>query len=118
MTTLYGISNCDTVKRARRTLDDHGIAYRFHDFRKDGLDAERVAAWLVQIGPDTLINRRGTTWRALPEADKALTAPDALVGLLCAQPALIKRPLFEHRGEIRVGFARSDEDAILRWLAS
>jgi arsenate reductase len=67
---LYGIPNCSTVKKARTWLEEHGVAYRFHDFRKDGIEREVLAAWLQQIPLDTLLNRRGTTWRALPEASR------------------------------------------------
>ncbi len=107
-TVLYGIPNCDTVKKAHRWLDAHGIDYRFHDFRKDGLDATRVKRWLAAVGEDKLINRRSTTWRQLPAAvreglDKTSAAP-----LLLEHPTLIKRPVLEHADAIHVGFSPQD----------
>ena len=105
MTVLYGIKNCDTVKKARRWLDGHGIAYRFHDFRADGIDNQRLARWTKLLGWETLLNRRGTTWRSLSEAQRSKfsDAPSAVSAML-AHPALIKRPVLEINGKIHVGF--------------
>ncbi len=102
--TMYGIKNCDTVKKARRWLEENGIGYRFHDFRQDGLDSKQANAWLRELGSDQLVNRRGTTWRNLPDAEKGrLNA-----ALLVQYPALIKRPLLD-TGKIRhLGFSPSD----------
>ncbi len=116
MTTLYGISNCDTVKRARRCLEDAGLAYRFHDFRRDGLDPALARQWLEYFGAQRLINRRGTTWRALSPTEQSLDDLESLTALLLRSPSLIKRPVIEHLGQWRIGFARQEQAEILRWL--
>jgi len=114
MTVLYGIKNCDAVKKARRWLDERGIAYRFHDFRADGLDEKHLARWTKQLGWENLLNRRGTAWRALPEAerDKVVDAGSAVAAML-ARPALIKRPVLESTGALRVGYTNGDYDVLL-----
>jgi Spx/MgsR family transcriptional regulator len=96
MTTLYGIPNCDTVKRARAWLDEHGVAYRFHDFKKDGVPQAELDRWLESPGWEALVNRRGTTWRRLDEAarEAVVDAPSARTVLL-ANPSLIKRPVVQ-----------------------
>lgn len=109
MTTLYGIPNCDTVKKARTWLTAQGHDFRFHDFRKDGLDAAPVARWHAAVG-DKLINRKGTTWRGL-DAAAQLSAGDAAgaQALAVAYPALIKRPVVEWPdGSVTVGFDATD----------
>lgn len=102
---LYGIPNCDQVRKARAWLEDHDVPFVFHDFKKHGLPAELAQDWLQQLGVDTLINRKGTTWRALPDARKALVdkAPSALT-LILEQPSLIKRPVLVWRAQVSVGF--------------
>lgn len=117
MTTLYGISNCDTVKRARRRLQEAGIDHRFHDFRKDGLDAATLRRWLDQLGQDRLINRRGTTWRKLSAEQQRIADDEQALALLLDQPSLIKRPVIEHGTEVRVGFAVADEAELLAWIS-
>jgi len=107
MTTVYGISNCDTVRKARKWLEAQGIAFQFHDFRKDGLDAARVNRWCDALGIDRVLNKRGTTWRQLPEAQRALDEA-GLRALLVEHPTLIKRPVLEHEGSVRVGFKAAD----------
>jgi arsenate reductase len=96
MTTLFGIQNCDTVKRARAWLDEHGVAYRFHDFKKEGVPEAQLDQWLRARGWEALVNRRGTTWRRLDEATRAsvVDAPSARTALL-ANPSLIKRPVVD-----------------------
>ena len=107
MVTLYGIPNCDTVRKARRWLDQQGIAYRFHDFRRDGLDEARLRAWVVELGWETLLNRSGTTWRSAPDAVKAgLTAETAIAFMLQA-PAAIKRPVLDIGEQRVVGFSEA-----------
>lgn len=102
--TLYGIPNCDTVKKARTWLTERGIEHRFHDFRKDGLEQEQLESWMAELGRDVLINRRGTTWRKLSEADKDVENDADAVALLLANPAMIKRPVID-LGDVRlVGF--------------
>jgi arsenate reductase (glutaredoxin) len=112
---VYGIPNCDTVKKARVWLAEHGHDYRFHDFKKDGLTAGRLEGWLAQVPLDTLLNRRGTTWRALDEAQKAAAdAPAGAIALMVEKPSLIKRPVLEVDGRVRaVGFAAADYAARL-----
>lgn len=112
MTTLYGIKNCDTVKKARKWLDAAGIDYRFHDFRADGLDREKLNAWIEAVGWEHLVNRRSTTWRQLPEAVKENINEKNVLDLLIEQPTLIKRPVLEKGGEIRVGFKEADYQAL------
>ncbi|WJW76557.1 ArsC family reductase [Thiohalobacter sp. IOR34] len=107
MTTLYGISNCDSVRKARRWLEDQGIAHRFHDLRRDGLDEERLRGWASQVGWETLLNRRSSSWRQLPAADREHLDGDHALALMLAQPTLIKRPVIEHDGRIEVGFSES-----------
>jgi arsenate reductase len=104
MITLYGIPNCDTMKKARTWLDQAGIAYRFHDYKKEGIDHARLKAWVDAHGWEVVLNRAGTTFRALPDADKAgLTAAKA-IRLMAAQPSLIKRPVLDIGGQTLVGF--------------
>lgn len=106
--TLYGIPNCDTVRKARRYLDEAAIEYRFHDFRKDGLDGETVSAWLQQIPLDTLINKRGTTWRVLPDDEKAALSTASVQALAVAHPAIVKRPVVDWGETLTVGFDAAD----------
>lgn len=115
MLVLYGIKNCDTVKKARRWLDEHGVAYRFHDFRADGLDQARLARWVKQLGRETVLNRRGTSWRALSEAQRANIVDDArAIAAMLTQPTLIKRPVLEYLGGVQVGFAAMEYAALLK----
>jgi Spx/MgsR family transcriptional regulator len=104
---MFGIPNCDTVKKARGWLDAHGIGYAFHDYKKAGANAAQVARWVELAGLDTVLNRAGTTFRKLSDADKA--GIDALKGvaLMVAQPSLIKRPIFEYPGGLLVGFSEA-----------
>ncbi|GAA0792706.1 ArsC family reductase [Marinobacterium sediminicola] len=105
MTIIYGISNCDTVRKARKWLEAEAVAFDFHDFRKQGLSAEQVDRWCAAVGLDTLLNKRGTTWRQLPDEVKANTDEAALKALLVEQPTLIKRPVLElDDGRIEIGF--------------
>ena len=103
--TLYGIPNCDQVKKARAWLDARGVAYTFHDFKKQGLEKSLAQGWLSQLGADTLINRKGTTWRALDDAQKAkANAPAGALALVTTQPSLVKRPVLDAGGSLSVGF--------------
>lgn len=101
---LYGIPNCDTVRKARVWLTGHGIDHDFHDYRKAGVDRGRLAAWVSEHGWQTVLNRAGTTFRALPEADKADLDADMAVALMLAQPSMIKRPVLDLGGRTLVGF--------------
>lgn len=102
--SLYGIPNCDTVKKARTWLDQNGVAYAFHDYKKQGVDEGRLRAWIAAHGWETVLNRKGTTFRALPDADKADLNDDKAVALMRAQPSMIKRPILEPGGRSLVGF--------------
>lgn len=94
MITLYGIKNCDTIKKARRWLDEHNVEYRFHDYRLDGLSAELLATFINELGWEALLNTRGTTWRKLDESVRAaITERDSAAALMLEMPAIIKRPL-------------------------
>ncbi|GAB0154263.1 ArsC family reductase [Marinobacterium sp. BA1] len=113
MTTLYGISNCDTVRKARKWLEARGVAFEFHDFRKQGLGADKVAHWGDAAGLDKVLNKRGTTWRQLPDEVKATTDAAALQALMVEQPTLIKRPVLElDDGRVEVGFKDTDYAAL------
>ncbi len=104
MITLYGIPNCDTVKKARTWLEGKGISYTFHDYKKSGADADKLAAWCDAKGWETVLNRAGTTFKKLPDSGKAdLTQTKALT-LMLSQPSMIKRPVLEHNGGVEVGF--------------
>ena len=102
--TLYGIKNCDTVKKARNWLQESGIDYRFHDFREDGIERSDVAAWIDELGWETIVNRRSTTWKQLDaETRDAMDATSALEAVL-EHPTLVKRPLIDTGTERAVGF--------------
>ena len=92
---LYGIKNCDTVKKARAWLDAHKIAYAFHDYKSAGIDADRLRGWCDELGWESVINRAGTTFRKLPDADKAGLDQDKAIALMMAQPSMIKRPMLD-----------------------
>jgi arsenate reductase len=106
MTTLYGIANCDQVKKARIWLDAHAIAYSFHDFKKSGVSPDLINTWLNDIAWDVLVNRKGTTWRALSEERKAtvVDAPSA-TELMLESPSIIKRPVLSTGTHTHVGFS-------------
>ncbi len=102
--TIYGIKNCDTMKKARAWLDTHRVAYRFHDYKAEGIDRKRLEGWAKNVGWETLLNRAGTTFRKLPEKDKqGLTAAKA-IALMLDQPSMIKRPVLDLGGKLVVGF--------------
>ncbi len=103
--TIYGIPNCDQVKKARSWLEAHQLEYAFHDFKKQGLSAAMARSWIDAAGIDRVINRRGTTWRALDEARKALVdKPSGAVTLVTENPSLVKRPVLECHGSLTIGF--------------
>ncbi len=114
MTTLYGISNCDTVKKARNWLDEAGVTFTFHDFRKDGLTSQQVEGWIKSLGWETLVNKRSTTWKGLSEEAKASLNDESVIALIVEQPTLVKRPLLEHNDHIGVGFKSADYQAVFR----
>ena len=102
--TIYGIKNCDTMKKARAWLDKHGVAYDFHDYKKQGIERARLADWVRQAGWETLLNRSGTTFRKLPDADRQNLDATRAIELMLAQPSMIKRPVLEAKGRLLVGF--------------
>jgi arsenate reductase len=110
---LYGIPNCDTVKKARKWLDTKGIEYAFHDYKKEGADLAKLAAWIDAHGVDVVLNRRGTTFRKLPDAEKADIDAAKAVILLEQHPSMIKRPVVEHSGGILVGFKKGEWESAL-----
>lgn len=113
--TLYGIPNCDTVKKARSWLEQHGIAYTFHDFKKAGLDQGIVNAWLAHLEWDALINRKGTTWRALSDERKAAVADaNSAIALMLESPSVIKRPVLVYDNSTYVGFSGETYQRILK----
>jgi arsenate reductase len=102
--TIYGIKNCDTMKKARSWLDEHGVAYAFHDYKTAGIDPARLSGWAGKVGWETLLNRAGTTFRKLPDSDRdGITEKKAIV-LMQSQPSMIKRPVLEIGGVLLVGF--------------
>ena len=102
--TLYGIPNCDTVKKARVWLDQHGLAHTFHDYKKAGIDRARLQQWVAEHGWETVLNRAGTTFRALPAEAKADLDAEKAIDLMLAQPSMIKRPVLDLGGRTLVGF--------------
>jgi len=103
--TLYGIRNCDTVKKARKWLEAHEVNYTFHDFRDDGLDPRTLSKWTAQLGWEALLNRRSTSWRQLEEADRTGLDATKAQALMLRQPTLIKRPVLEGQDQVLVGFS-------------
>ena len=114
MITVYGIKNCDTCRKALKWLDTVKIAHKFHDIRTDGLEEETLAAWVNEIGWEALLNRRGTTWRKLPEADRERLTAASASALMLKYPTLIKRPVFDAGGTYLVGFSKAEQDALKR----
>ena len=104
MTTLYGIKNCDTVKKARNWLESRNIDYRFHDFRADGLDLEQIENWIEELGWEVLVNRRSTSWKSLSQEQRETMDKAAAIAAILATPTLIKRPLLDTGSERHVGF--------------
>ncbi len=105
MVTVYGIPNCDTMKKARKWLDGHGIEYEFHDYKKRGIDEDRLRAWVAELGWDALLNRRGMMWRKLPEKVRASMDEASAIRVMGERPSIIRRPVLD-TGETReVGFS-------------
>jgi len=102
--TIYGIKNCDTMKKARTWLDARGVAYHFHDYKIAGIERGVLEAWAREIGWETLLNRAGTTFRALPDAEKEGLGEKKAIGLMLARPSMIKRPVLDVGGRLLVGF--------------
>ncbi|OED42391.1 hypothetical protein AB833_07040 [Chromatiales bacterium (ex Bugula neritina AB1)] len=117
-TTLYGIKNCDTIKKARRYLDAIGVEYIFHDYRVDGVDAGLVGKWVKQHGWETVLNKRGTTWRKLDDSIKEATTEKNAAELLCEYPAMIKRPILVRGDDVTIGFSEKTYASIFDQLSA
>jgi len=102
--TIYGIKNCDTMKKARAWLDKSGVAYAFHDYKTAGIARDRLKQWSDELGWEVLLNRSGTTFRKLPEADREGLDETKALALMLAQPSMIKRPVLDLGGKLVVGF--------------
>lgn len=111
MTTLYGIPNCDTVRKARARLDAAGRAYAFHNYKQAGVDPLRLDAWIARVGWEALLNRAGTTFRNLPEADRNVIDADKARTWMMSYPSMIRRPVVEHGDALLVGFKPVEWDA-------
>ncbi len=101
---MYGIPNCDTIKKARVWLEGHGVGYVFHDYRAQGLEADRLAAWIEELGWEVLLNKSSATFRALPEADRQGLDAEKAKALMLANPTMIKRPVLDLGNRLLVGF--------------
>jgi Spx/MgsR family transcriptional regulator len=112
MITIFGIKNCDTIKKALKWFAERGADYQFHDFRKDGLERALLEGWVQELGVEVLLNKRGTTWRKLPEEQKENLSEKQVIDLLLAYPAMIKRPVFDFGHMRRVGFSKTDQEEI------
>jgi arsenate reductase len=111
--TIYGIKNCDTMKKARAWLDARGVPHVFHDYKVEGIDRARLETWAGSVGWETLLNRAGTTFRKLPDADKAGLDEGRAITLMLDQPSMIKRPVLDVEGRLLVGFrAEQYEEAV------
>ena len=102
--TVYGISNCDTVKKARKWLDTHDVGYEFHDYKKMGIDKATLSQWCKNLGWETLLNKRGTTWRKLPDADREGVTQASAIQLMLNNTSLIKRPVIDNGTTLLAGF--------------
>src|SRR5476651_2437181 len=102
--TIYGIKNCDTMKKARGWLDSHGVAYHFHDYKTAGIARDKLKQWSDDVGWETLLNRAGTTFRKLPDSDREGLNERKALALMLAQPSMIKRPVLDRGGKLLVGF--------------
>jgi arsenate reductase (glutaredoxin) len=111
--TVYGIPNCDTVKKARVWLNDKGIAYDFHDYKKSGVTAAQLAKWCDALGWEVVLNRAGTTFKKLSDAEKTDLDQTKAITLMIAQPSMIKRPIVEYAGGVLVGFKVDVWDGVL-----
>lgn len=112
MSTLYGISNCDSVKKARKWLDQHAVQYRFHDFKKSGLERAMLLDWIDRVGWETLLNRRGMMWRKLPQAARDNIDRASAIVIMLETPSIIKRPVLEVDGAVHVGFSEQNYSAL------
>lgn len=114
MTTMYGIKNCDTIKKARKWLDEKSIGYTFHDYKKDGTSEALFRDWLSSLGWEAVINRRGTTWRKLSEEQKSSMDNSSALAVMMENPSIIKRPLLEHEGKRILGFKAEEYESAFK----
>ena len=114
MITIYGIKNCDTMKKAFAWLDKAGIGYRFHDYKKEGMDQARLTDWCKKVGWKTLVNTRGTTWRKLTTAQQAVSTQADAIALMLDNTSLIKRPVIEKGALVHVGFDPDTLEQLLK----
>ena len=112
MTTIYGIKNCDTMKKARTWLEAHKVAHQFHDYKVAGIDKPTLEGWVKKVGWEILLNRAGTTFKKLPDADKDGITEKKAIALMLAQPSMIKRPVLEAKGKLTVGFKPQDYEKL------
>jgi arsenate reductase len=108
MIKIYGIPNCDTIKKARRWLEANGVAYEFHDYKKSGVPADRLKQWVAQVGWEALLNRRGTTWRKLDENVRISIDEASAISVMLAHPSSIRRPVLESGKLLLIGFDESE----------
>ncbi len=110
--TLYGIPNCDTIKKARAWLNDHEVEFEFHDYRKQGLDKKQLQSMVSALGWEAMLNRRGTTWRALPDALKDQIDLESAISVMLDNPAIIKRPILAKDDQLHLGFSAAQYQEI------
>jgi arsenate reductase len=113
MVMIYGIKNCDTMKKARSWLEAHKIAHDFHDYKTTGIDRSTLEGWVKKVGWQVLLNRAGTTFRKLPDGDKEDITEEKAVALMLAQPSMIKRPVLDIKGRLTVGFKPEEYKRLL-----
>ena len=118
MITMYGIKNCDTIKKARNFVDNSRVSYSFHDYKVSGIEEGKLREWVADHGWETILNRSGTTFRALPEGDRAHIDADKAVLLMMGNPSMIKRPILDVGGRTVVGFKASTYEAALEKAAA
>jgi arsenate reductase (glutaredoxin) len=111
--TIYGIKNCDTMKKARSWLDQRGVAYAFHDYKAEGIDEASLQRWAKAVGWETLLNRAGTTFRKLPDRERENMTEKKAIALMLEQPSMIKRPVLDAAGKLLVGFKPDAYDKLL-----
>ncbi|MBD0785010.1 ArsC family reductase [Vibrio sp. Y2-5] len=112
MTIMYGIPNCDTIKKARKWLEAEGVEYQFHDYKKQGIDAELVKEFCLSLGWENVLNKRGTTYRQLSQEQKDTLNETNAIALLVEQPSMIKRPIVRHNDKLELGFSAANYSAL------
>jgi Spx/MgsR family transcriptional regulator len=113
MITIYGIPNCDTMKKARRWLEANGVEYSFHDYRKLGVPEKKLRAWVKQAGWETVLNKRGTTWRKLDDEVRNTIDTESAIRIMLEHPGIIKRPVLESGRRLLIGFKENDYQQLL-----